>query len=139
MRRRDISRALFASAAGSLATAARPAETQTRNGRDYAQTSAEAGISIADPTQRPGCVDRYTVNAEPGKTSMVQAFNSAIKQAQVPDSGQRSAVGGSIRLEGDIPGGTAISRAVRSTINSSQADSSSGASAAIRCQPTNQT
>ena len=80
MRRRDISRVLFASAAGSMAPSARAAET--RDGRDYAQTPAEAGISIADHSYEPGCVDRYGVNAEPGKTSMVQAFNAAIKQAQ---------------------------------------------------------
>ena len=82
MRRRDISRALFASAAGSLATSARAAES--RGGRDYARTPAEAAakIAIADASYEPGCVDRYGVNAEPGKTSMVQAFNAAIKQAQ---------------------------------------------------------
>jgi hypothetical protein len=55
---------------------------KNRDGRDYAATRAEAGISIADPSYEPGCVDRYGVNAEPGKTSMVQAFNAAIKQAQ---------------------------------------------------------
>jgi hypothetical protein len=80
MRRRDISRVLLASAAGSLAPSARASET--RDGRAYAQTPAEAGISIADPSYEPGCVDRYGVNAAPGKTSMVQAFNAAIKQAQ---------------------------------------------------------
>jgi hypothetical protein len=80
MRRRDISRVLFASAAGSVAPSARAAET--RDGRAHTQTNAEAGISIADLTYQPGCVDRYGVNAERGKTSMVQAFNSAIKQAQ---------------------------------------------------------
>jgi hypothetical protein len=80
MRRRDISRVLLASAAGSLAPAARAA--QTREGREYPPTRAEAGIAIADPSYEPGCVDRYGVNAEPGKTSMVQAFNTAIKQAQ---------------------------------------------------------
>jgi hypothetical protein len=54
-----------------------------RDGRNYAQTPAEtaAKVSIADQTYEPGCVDRYGVNAEPGKTSMVQAFNAAIKQA----------------------------------------------------------
>jgi hypothetical protein len=80
MRRRDISRVLLASAAGTLAPSARASET--RDGRAYAQTPAEAGITIADPSYEPGCVDRYGVNAEPGKTSMVQAFNAAIKQAQ---------------------------------------------------------
>jgi hypothetical protein len=80
MRRRDISRVLLASAAGSLAPSARASEA--RDGRAYAQTRAEAGIAIADPSYEPGCVDRYGVNAEPGKTSMVQAFNAAIKQAQ---------------------------------------------------------
>lgn len=63
-----------------MAPSARASET--RDGRDYAQTSAEAGISIADHSYEPGCVDRYGVNAEPGKTAMVQAFNAAIKQAQ---------------------------------------------------------
>jgi hypothetical protein len=82
MRRRDISRVLFASAAGSLATSARASEN--RDGRDYAQTPAEkeAAVSIADPSYEPGSVDRYGSNAEPGKTSMVQAFNAAIKQAR---------------------------------------------------------
>jgi hypothetical protein len=80
MRRRDISRVLFASAAGSMAPSARASEA--RDGREYAQTSAEAGLAIADKSYEPGCVDRYGVNAEPGKTSMVQAFNAAIKQAQ---------------------------------------------------------
>lgn len=79
MRRRDISRVLFASAAGSLAPSVRAAETH--DGGDYAQTPAEAGIAIADHSYEPGCVDRYGVNATPGKTSMVQAFNAAIKQA----------------------------------------------------------
>jgi hypothetical protein len=82
MRRRDLSRVLLASAAGSMAPAARAAETA--GGRDYAPTPAEkaAGVSIADRSYEPGCVDRYGVNAEPGKTSMVEAFNAAIKQAQ---------------------------------------------------------
>jgi hypothetical protein len=65
-----------------MAPSARASET--RDGRDYAQTPAEtaAAISIADHSFEPGCVDRYGVNAAPGKTSMVQAFNAAIKQAQ---------------------------------------------------------
>jgi hypothetical protein len=82
VRRRDISRILFASAAGSVAPSTRASETS--DGRNYGQTPAEeaAGISIADHSFEPGCVDRYGVNAAPGKTSMVQAFNAAIKQAQ---------------------------------------------------------
>jgi hypothetical protein len=81
MHRRDFSRVLFASAAGSMASSAPAAEA--RDGRNYAPTAAEAaaGITIADQSYEPGSVDRYGVNAEPGKTSMVQAFNAAIKQA----------------------------------------------------------
>jgi hypothetical protein len=82
MRRRDLSRVLLASAAGSMVPSARAAEIG--GGRDYAPTPAEkaAGVSIAAHSFEPGCVDRYGVNAEPGKTSMVEAFNAAIKQAQ---------------------------------------------------------
>jgi len=98
MRRRDISRVLLASAAGSMAPSARAAET---NGRNYAQTAAEAGVAIADHTYEPGCVDRYGINAAPGKTSMVQAFNAAIKQAQA--GGAQVTYGGSSPYLLDAP------------------------------------
>jgi hypothetical protein len=101
MRRRDISRILFASAAGSMAPSTHASETP--DGRDYAQTPAEeaAGISIADHSFEPGCVDRYGVNAAPGKTSMVQAFNAAIKQAQA--GGAEVTYGSSIPYLLDAP------------------------------------
>jgi hypothetical protein len=82
MRRRDIPRALFASAA-SAAPAGR-ASAQARDGAQYPPIAAEAAAeaAIADNRYPPGCVDRYGINAVPGTTSMVSAFNSAIRQAQ---------------------------------------------------------
>ncbi|MHB8475447.1 MAG: hypothetical protein ACYDBZ_04065 [Steroidobacteraceae bacterium] len=83
MRRRDIASALL-SVAGSAA-ARSPVETQSPHDHGYPQTPAEgsAGVSIADHAYPPGCVDRYGANTMPGTSSMVLAFNAAIKQAQM--------------------------------------------------------
>jgi len=83
MRRRDISRALIASAAASAAPGVL-AGAQARDGAQYPTIGAEAaaGLTIADSRYPPGCVDRYGINAAPGTTSMVPAFNAAIQQAQ---------------------------------------------------------
>jgi len=83
MRRRNISNAIFASIAGSAIPSSRVG-AQTLAGHEYPQTAAElgAGVAIANHAYPPGCVDRYGSNAVPGTTSMVLAFNNAIKQAQ---------------------------------------------------------
>jgi hypothetical protein len=82
MRRRDISNALFASMAGAVLP--RSAVAQSASSLAYPQTAAEygAGVAIVDHAHPPGCVDRYGANALPGSTSMVLAFDQAIKQAQ---------------------------------------------------------
>jgi hypothetical protein len=81
MRRRDLSRVLFASAAGAQLPVS-PADR--RAGPEYPATAAEraAKITIEDSSWPPGCVDRYKVNALPGTTPMVTAFESAVRQAQ---------------------------------------------------------
>jgi hypothetical protein len=83
MLRRDLSRTLFASALGSAVPAARSV-VPDRNRPEYSQTAAElaAKVTIEDSSLPPGCVDRYKVNAAPGSTSMVAAFESAVRQAQ---------------------------------------------------------
>lgn len=83
MRRREISHALFASVAGSVVPSPR-VEAQRYPERELLRTAAEvaADVSPVNGAYQPGCVDRYGSNSTPGMTSMVSAFNSAIKQAQ---------------------------------------------------------
>ncbi|HEV7611168.1 MAG TPA: hypothetical protein VGO37_04785 [Steroidobacteraceae bacterium] len=83
MRRRDISSAIFASAAR-CAMASSPLKVQALPGHEPGKTAAEAAadVTIANPAFPPGSVDRYGSNAVPGTTSMVLAFDSAIKQAK---------------------------------------------------------
>jgi len=84
MRRRDISAALFVTAAGSALTT-QQAEAQTCAAPCYARTAAEvaAGVTPTDTSYPPLYVDRYGTNTTPGTTPMVAAFQSAIKVAKV--------------------------------------------------------
>jgi hypothetical protein len=102
MRRRDISSAIFASVAGSAVPSSR-AEAQLLPVREFPQTAAEvtAGVSIVNGAYPPGCVDRYGSNTSPGITSMVFAFNSAVKQAQ--HSGAQVTYGGTAPYLLDSP------------------------------------
>ena len=77
MRRRDISKALFATAAGSTVVAQR-AEAQT-----CTQTNAEkaANVMPANCAYPPGAIDRYGTNSQPGITVMLTAINAAIAVA----------------------------------------------------------
>jgi hypothetical protein len=83
MRRREVSSALFASITGSVAPSPR-AEAQLHPESEFVRTPAEvaADVPLANGGYPPGCVDRYGANFSPGTTSMVSAFNSAIKQAR---------------------------------------------------------
>lgn len=79
MRRRDISKALFATAAGSTAVV-RPAEAQSCTAPCYAQTAAEIAASVTPVNYAypPGHVLRYGTNTSPGTTDMWQAFQNAL-------------------------------------------------------------
>lgn len=83
MRRRDISNALFASAAGSVVPTSH-GDALSHPEREFLRTAAEvaADIPLVNGAYPPGCVDRYGSNTTPGVTSMVSAFNNAIKQAR---------------------------------------------------------
>lgn len=83
MLRRDLSRALFASAAGAaVPPRSSPAQARSRSERSATAAELAANAGIEDFSLPPGCVDRYKVNSEPGTTSMVAAFESAVRQAQ---------------------------------------------------------
>jgi len=78
MHRRDISTALFASAAGAALLPLR-AESQTCSAPCYSQTSAESALSVT-PTNTaypPGHVYRYGTNTTPGTTDMTASINVA--------------------------------------------------------------
>ena len=81
--RRDLPRTLLAYAVGSAIPAARTI-AQDRGRPEYPRTAAElaAKVTVDDASLPPGCVDRYRVNAAPGTTPMVAAFESAVRQAQ---------------------------------------------------------
>ncbi|MGB6309791.1 MAG: hypothetical protein WBF89_18540 [Steroidobacteraceae bacterium] len=102
MRRRDISSALLTSAAGSAFPSLR-AESRAATAPGSLQTAAElqADVAIVNPAHPPGCVDRYGSNSAPGTTSMVPAFNSAIRQAQT--GGARVTYGGTAPYLLDSP------------------------------------
>ena len=77
MHRRDISKALFASAAGSALVAQR-AEAQSCVAPCYARTAAEVAIGVT-PTNLAypaGYVYRYGTNTTPGTTDMTSAINT---------------------------------------------------------------
>lgn len=77
MHRRDISKALFASAAGSALVAQR-AEAQSCVAPCYARTAAEIAIGVT-PTNLAypaGYVYRYGTNTTPGTTDMTSAINT---------------------------------------------------------------
>jgi hypothetical protein len=82
MLRRDLSAAIFASAAGS-AVVSRRAEAQSCTAPCYAQTSAEitAGVTPVNLSYPCGVVDRYATNTTPGTTNMSTALQSAINVA----------------------------------------------------------
>ena len=88
MQRRDLSRALFASATGA-ALLSPLAQAQTTNPPYYAITPAEAAlaatippiVSIVNYSYPPGYVDRYETNVTPGTTDMSAAFSSAFAVA----------------------------------------------------------
>jgi len=78
MHRRDISTALFASAAGAALLSPR-AQSQTCTAPCYAQTPAESalGVTPTNTTYPPGHVYRYGTNTTPGTTDMTTAINVA--------------------------------------------------------------
>jgi hypothetical protein len=84
MRRRDISRALVASAAGAGVLFTERALAQTNAPPHYAQTAAERAAAIVpvDDTLLPGRPDRYLENTHPGTTDMQQGFARACEQAR---------------------------------------------------------
>ena len=83
MRRRDISKALFATAAGS-AVVSRRVDAQTCTAPCFAQTGAErnAGVTPTNYSYLPGVVDRY---ATPGTTDMTAAIMTAANQGAQPN------------------------------------------------------
>jgi hypothetical protein len=128
MHRRDVSRALFASAVGTVAAPA-ASEAQTCAPPRYPQTLAErqAGVIPTNESLRPGNVDRYFVNDIPGSTDATSAFASAIRQAQqVSPSGD--AIGAPVTVNGPLAiddsvtipaaGGASIGATVLLEINS---------------------
>lgn len=78
MRRRDISQALFATAAVSTAVTQR-AEAQTCTAPCYPQTAAEVAASVTpvNLAYAPGVVDRYQTNTTPGTTDMHAGITTA--------------------------------------------------------------
>ena len=82
MRRRDISKALFATAAGSTVIAQR-AQAQACTTPCYAQTAAEIAASVTPVNYAyvPGHVLRYGTNTTPGTTNMTAAIQAAINQS----------------------------------------------------------
>ena len=81
MQRRDISRALFATAtvtAAGAALVARPANATTCTGAPcYAPIAAESTVAVLNPAYPPGTVDRYGTNTSPGTTDMTMALLAA--------------------------------------------------------------
>jgi len=94
MDRREISKAIFASATGT-ALLSQTAQAQTCTAACYPQTAAEtAAIAAATAahttpptpvnlTYPPLYVDRYGTNTTPGTTSMTQAFQAAVNVAKL--------------------------------------------------------
>lgn len=111
MRRRDISKALFATAAGSALVAQR-AEAQTCTAPCFAQTAAEiaAGVTPVNYASPPGYVSRYGANTVPGTTNMSTAIMNAVNSNQGEriyiDTGLTLAAG--IILSGSSYSGTEI-------------------------------
>src|SRR5689334_408622 len=84
MRRRDLSTAILATAAGA-ALLPRNAQSQTCTPPCFALTAFEI-TAVVTPTNYaypPGHVDRYGNNTNPGTTPMDAAFQAAINQARV--------------------------------------------------------
>jgi hypothetical protein len=80
MRRRDLSKVIFASAAGSMMSAsARAADNTAHESRTRAES--EAGITPSDPRYAPGDVRRYGARGD-GLTNDVPAFQAAIDVAR---------------------------------------------------------
>ena len=79
MRRRDISKALFATAAGSTVVAQR-AEAQSCTAPCYVQTAGEiaAGVTPVNYAYPPGWISRYGTNSVPGTTDMSAAIMNAV-------------------------------------------------------------
>ncbi len=82
MHRRDISKALFATAAGSTVISRR-GEAQSCIAPCYTQTNAEitANVTPVNYAYAPGIVDRYGTNTTPGTTDMTTAINHAVAVA----------------------------------------------------------
>jgi hypothetical protein len=100
MRRRDIPRALVASAVGTTVLPAR-SEAQACSASCYPQTPAElqAGITPINTNLPPGQVDRYFTNTTPGSTDATSAFVGAIRQAQQLNA-ERVAIGAPVTVHG---------------------------------------
>lgn len=81
MIRRDITQALFLSAAGAALVNKR-AEAQTCTAPCYVRTAAEIAASVTpvNTSYAPGNVLRYGTNTTPGTTDMTSAFQSAFNQ-----------------------------------------------------------
>ena len=93
MRRRDLSKVILASAAGSmLSTATRAADNTVHEARTRAE--AEAGVSPSDTRYAPGDVRRYGARGD-GLTNDAPAFQAAIDVARRPNSGTAYAPQGS--------------------------------------------
>jgi hypothetical protein len=127
MHRRDISKALFASAAGSTLVAQR-AEAQSCVAPCYARTAAETAppTNLAYP---PGHVYRYGTNTTPGTTDMTSAINTCADVCrlgyytlQLP--GETCLVSGSLNFSGiEVIGAGSIFRGLTHIkANSSQFD-----------------
>jgi hypothetical protein len=97
MRRRDISKALFATATGSTVVAQR-AQARTCTAPCYAQTAAEMAVVTAGGlppinfSYPPCCPDRYATNVTPASTDMTAAINNAFKVATVANGGRGNTV-----------------------------------------------
>ena len=102
MRRRDISRALFATAAGSTIVA-QSAEAQTCTAPCYAQTAAEiaAGVTPTNYSYSSGNILRY--GADPtGSTDSTMAFNQALScnpSVYIPGTSQTYALSGTLNIQ----------------------------------------
>ncbi len=79
MRRRDISKALFASSAGSVLLS-QNVDAQTCSAPCYVRTQAEmnAGVTPTDSSYPPGNILRYGTNTAPGATDMTAALQAAL-------------------------------------------------------------
>jgi hypothetical protein len=104
MLRRDISKALLATAAGSTVVAQRT-EAQSCTAPCYAQTAAEiaAMVTPVNYAYAPGNVLRYGTNTTPGTTDMTAALKAAVNQSnQVSPNPPHSPIGTAVYIPSGI-------------------------------------